>query len=68
MVVPLGGQATGPTDADDQEDPAVAKGAKGPKGPRPPTLPAKYKNPTTLGLTFTAKDGPNQLDLDLKSE
>jgi hypothetical protein len=31
-------------------------------------LPAKYSNPTTSDLTFTVKDGPNQLDFDLKSK
>jgi len=30
-------------------------------------FPSKYGNPTTSGLTFTVKDGPNQLELDLKS-
>ncbi len=31
-------------------------------------FPAKYGNPTTSGLTFTVRDGPNQLDLALKSK
>jgi hypothetical protein len=31
-------------------------------------FPFKYRDPTTSGLSFTVKAGPNELSLDLKSK
>jgi hypothetical protein len=51
----------GPTDDVESNEENAVK-TKAPKGA---ALPTKYRTATTSGLTFTVKDGPNQLDLDL---
>ncbi len=63
MVVLEGAQAN--TEEERENDAPAEKGGRPRRGSR---LPAKYTSPTTSGLTFTVKDGPNQLDLDLKSK
>ncbi|MBA4188144.1 MAG: hypothetical protein C0467_09015 [Planctomycetaceae bacterium] len=63
MVVVEGGQANTQEERED-DMPAAPK----PKGKRRPAIPAKYSDPTTSGLTFTVKEGPNELVLELKSK
>lgn len=41
------------------------KGSAGPKGP-PVSLPEKYREPTTSGLSYTIKPDTKQLDIDIK--
>ena len=64
MVVLEGAQAA--TEEEGENDTPAEKRPKG-KGRRASPLPPKYSNPATSGLSFTVKDGPNTLDLDLKS-
>jgi hypothetical protein len=51
-------------EARENDTPTERKG----KGKRGISFPAKYRNPATSGLTVTVKDGPNTLDLELKSK
>ena len=65
MVVLEGAQAA--SEEDRENDTPTEKRPKG-KGRRASPLPPKYSNPATSGLSFTVKEGPNTLDLDLKSK
>jgi hypothetical protein len=63
MIVPPGSRTN--TDEERANDaPSEAKRRERPLA----SFPAKYRDPTTSGLTFTVKGGPNQLVLDLKSK
>jgi hypothetical protein len=63
MVVPAGSRTN--TEEERANDaPSEKKGRDRPLA----TFPAKYRDPTTSGQSFTVKDGPNQLVLDLKSK
>src|SRR5262245_28829477 len=63
MVVPAGSR----TDTDEDRAmhrPSENKAIERRRG----SFLAKYKDPTTSGLTVAVKDAPNQLDLELKSK
>ena len=65
MVVAAGGQAD--TEEDRQTDTPSQKKTERGKNKRLSPFPGKYKSPATSGLSFTVQNGPNELNLDLKS-
>ena len=66
MVVAAGGAPAAEEDREN-DTPPEKKTEKG-KNKRLSPLPVKYKDPTTSGLAFTVKDGPNELNLELKTK
>ncbi|MBY0455922.1 MAG: DUF4198 domain-containing protein [Gemmataceae bacterium] len=65
VMVVLEGAAANTEEERANDTPADPKAAR---KARRPFFPRKYTDPTTSGLSFAVGDGPNQLDLDLKSK
>jgi hypothetical protein len=66
MVVVSGGRVN--TDEDRETDTPAEKQTEKGKGKRLSPFPIKYQSPATSGLSFTVQNGPNQLNLALKSK
>jgi hypothetical protein len=67
MVQKVGGTSAA-AEGDAEVDPETPRQTKTGKASNAPDPLSKYRNPTVSGLTFTVKEGPNQLNLELKSK
>jgi hypothetical protein len=52
--------------SDAEYEKMMAAGSAGNMPPPPAVIPDKFQNPATSGLSFTVKEGPNTIDIELK--